>query len=73
MLDRRTYEILEIDRSPMNDSEVQMHSEDLGKAYVQNRLRNGFWFAYPGLLRLALELEYGEENREYARKRDSVE
>ena len=72
MLHRRAEEVLEIDRSPMSESDIRMHSEDSGEEFVANRLREGFWFSYPALLRIALELEYGKAYEEYADKRDGV-
>ena len=72
LLHKRAEEVMEIDRSPMNESDIRMHSEDSGEEFVANRLREGFWFSYPGLLRVALELEYGKSYEEYASKRDGV-
>ncbi len=40
--------------------------------FVAKRLREGFWFSYPALLRIALELEYGKSYEEYADKRDGI-
>jgi hypothetical protein len=72
LLRRRAEEIMEIDRSPMSESDIRMHSEDSGEEFVANRLREGFWFSYPALLRIALELEFGKAYEEYADKRDRV-
>ena len=72
LLQKRADEVMEIDRSPMGESEVQMHSEALGAEFVANRLREGFWFSFPALLRIALELEYGNSYEEYAKRRDGV-
>jgi bifunctional DNA-binding transcriptional regulator/antitoxin component of YhaV-PrlF toxin-antitoxin module len=72
LLRRRAEEIMEIDRSPMSESDMRMHSEDSGEEFVANRLREGFWFSYPALLRIALELEFGKAYEEYADKRDRV-
>ena len=35
-------------------------------------MRRNYWFAYPAILRLALELEFGEEYDKYANERDSI-
>ena len=72
LLQKRADEVMEIDRSPMDESDIRMWSDDLGKEVVANRLREGFWFAYPALLRIALELEYGKSYEEYADRRDRV-
>ena len=72
LLQKRTKEVMEIDRSPMSDFDIQMHIEDEGEEAVRKRLQEGFWFSYPGLLRIALELEFGKTYEEYAHKRDSI-
>jgi hypothetical protein len=72
LLQKRAEEVMEIDRSPMSEADIRMHSEDSGEEFVANRLREGFWFSYPALLRIALELEYGKAYEEYANKRDDV-
>jgi len=72
LLRRRAVEVMEIDRSPMDDYQVRLHAQDLGEDYVAKRLREGFWFSYPALLRMALELEFGDTYRDYAEKRDGV-
>ena len=70
LLQKRADEVMEIDRSPMSESDKRMHSEDEGEESVAKRLREGFWFSYPALLRIALELEYGKSYEDYANKRD---
>lgn len=72
LLKKRADQVMEIDRSPMNESEIQMHSADKGEAFVATRLRKGFWFSYPALLRITLELEFGKSYEEYANRRDGV-
>jgi hypothetical protein len=72
LLQKRVDEVMEIDRSPMTDFDIRMHSEAEGAESVARRLREGFWFSYPGLLRITLELEFGKAYEEYADKRDGV-
>jgi hypothetical protein len=72
MLHRRAEEVMEIDRSPMSETDIRMHSEDSGEEFVANRLRDGFWFSYPALLRIALELEFGKAYEVYAHRRDGI-
>jgi hypothetical protein len=72
LLERRAYEVMEIDRSPMSEADIRMHIEDRGREFVTNRLRRGFWFSYPALLRIALELEFGDDYEEYAERRDGL-
>jgi hypothetical protein len=72
LLRKRVDEVMEIDRSPMSERDIQMHSDADGGEFVANRLREGFWFSYPALLRIALELEYGDSYKQYANRRDAV-
>jgi hypothetical protein len=72
LLQKRVEEVMEIDQSPMTEFDIRMHSESEGAESVAKRLREGFWFSYPGLLRIALELEFGKSYEEYADKRDKV-
>jgi hypothetical protein len=72
LLQKRAEEVMEIDRSPMTEFDIRMHAEAAGAESVAKRLREGFWFSYPGLLRIALELEYGQAYEDYAAKRDGV-
>ncbi len=72
MLHRRAEEVMEIDRSPMSESDIRIHSEDSGDEFVAKRLRAGFWFSYPALLRIALELEFGNSYGVYAERRDGI-
>src|SRR4051812_23176770 len=70
LLRRRVAAVMEIDRSPLNEAELRMWIEDRGEEFVTTRLRMGFWFSYPALLRIAIELEFGDSYKEYADRRD---
>jgi len=72
LLRRRADEVMEIDRSPMSESDIQMHQQASGEELVASRLREGFWFSYPALLRIAMELEFGKSYEEYAERRDGI-
>jgi hypothetical protein len=72
LLRKRVGQIMEIDRSPMDNFHVRFYSRELGVDFVANRVREGFWFSYPALLRIALELEFGESYQRYAEKRDGI-
>lgn len=70
LLQRRAVAVIEVDQSPMSKEETQYQSNCLGKDFVLRRLRSGYWFSYPALLRIALELEFGGAYSVYAQKRD---
>lgn len=65
-------ELLSIDEDPLDDFHVQYYKSEYGEAYVNERIKNKFWFAYPALIRITLELEFGEKYKSYADKRDNI-
>lgn len=65
--------IMTIDSEEPDEDHVRWFTEELGEAYVQERIAGKFWFAYQGLLRIALELEFGDEYRAFANKRDGFD
>ena len=72
LLQKRAEDVMNIDRSPMDEFDIRVSIEAEGEDAVEKRLRAGFWFSFPALLRIALELEYGKAYEEYANKRDRV-
>jgi hypothetical protein len=72
LLLRRRQEIMEIDQSPMDEIHINHYKQELGKEIVEERLKNNYWFAYPALLRLALELEFGERYKIYSEARYGI-
>lgn len=64
--------VLKIDAEPLDEHHIKWYSDDYGKDYVQDRIKNKFWFAYPALLRIILELEFGDRYKSYADKRDKI-
>ena len=65
-------QVLEIDSDPLDEHHIKWYSDDYGKEYVEERVKNNFWFAYPGLLRIILELEFGDDYKKFAEKRDNT-
>lgn len=72
LLQKHRKRILEIDRSPMDQVHQRMYAKEMGAAKFNDFVRRQYWFAYPGLLRLALELEFGEAYESFANVRDGV-
>nr|WP_298118390.1 hypothetical protein [uncultured Pseudomonas sp.] len=72
MLNKHRKKVLEIDRSPMDQWHQRMYSSEMGAEKFNDFIRRQYWFAYPGLLRLALELEFGEAYEAFADARDGV-
>jgi len=69
---KRRQEVLAIDEDPLDDFHVQHYKSEYGEEYVDERIKNKFWFAYPALIRITLELEFGEKYKSYANKRDNI-
>lgn len=71
-LDRHKIVVLKYDSDPLDEFHEQHYKSEYGEAFVDERIKGGFWFAYPALLRIAMELEFGDRYREYAKRRDGV-
>jgi len=52
--------LLKIDRDPLATWEQRHFSESFGKEFVDDAVKKQYWFAYPALVRIAAELEFGE-------------
>lgn len=72
LVDRHIGRVLEIDRDSLDEEHIKWYSDEYGVEYVQERVKNEYWFAYPALLRIMLELEFGEAYTAFAEKRDEV-
>jgi hypothetical protein len=53
--------LLRDDRSPLLQWEQRHFSEMFGTQFVRDAVRRQYWFAYPALVRNALESEFGED------------
>ena len=65
-------EVLAIDADPLDDFHIQYYKTEYGDDYVNYRINNKFWFAYPALIRITLELEFGEKYIDYSNRRDNI-
>lgn len=73
MMSKHREEILEIDSEELEDEElIGSYTSEFGKAYMEERIKNKFWFAYPALIRIGLELEFGDKYLEFADRRDGM-
>jgi len=64
-------DVLEIDSEPLDEQHKKWY-RDSGIEDLENKISNDFWFALPGLLRITLELEFGEKYQQFANKRDGI-
>ncbi|TJZ51815.1 hypothetical protein FAZ15_19910 [Sphingobacterium olei] len=69
---RHRQEVLAIDEDPLDDFHVQYYKSEYGEEYIDERIKDKFWFAYPALIRITLELEFGEKYKSYSNKRDNI-
>ena len=53
--------LLRVDRSPLSRLERLMAINDLGREFVSDTMRRQYWFAYPALVRKAIEMHFGED------------
>jgi hypothetical protein len=61
LMKRHRRALLRIDREPLLPWEIRFFSQEFGEAFVKDALRRQYWFAFPALVRTAMELEFGEE------------
>ncbi len=60
LLKRHRRALIAIDRKPPSPGDVAFFKQQYGDTYVRDRLRRQYWFAFQGLVRVAMELEFGE-------------
>ena len=53
--------LMRIDSEPLDAWHERYYRAELGDQFVSDALRRQYWFAYPALVRIALELEFGDE------------
>lgn len=53
--------LMRIDRAPLDAWHERYYRSELGDAFVRDAVRRQYWFAYPALIRIALELRFGDE------------
>lgn len=64
--------LLEIDSEDLDEFEIKTFSKELGEENIKDKIENKYWFAYPALLRIVMELEFGEKYRIYSNLRDEI-
>lgn len=60
LIKRHRRSLLDIDRSRLAPWEERFFCEEFGEEFVKDALRRQYWFAFPALIRIAMELEFGE-------------
>lgn len=60
LMARHRRALLVDDRHRLTQREQRLYAEMFGSDFVQDAVRRQYWFAYPALVRNALELEFSE-------------
>ena len=60
LMKRHRRQLIAIDRDPLSPGEIVYFSQEYGANFVRDALRRQYWFAWPALVRTAMELEFGE-------------
>jgi len=53
--------LMRIDNEPLDAWHERYYRSELGDQFVSDAVRRQYWFAYPALIRIALELKFGDE------------
>ena len=72
LLKKHRKRVISIDRSRIDLYHQRMYAEEMGKKEFNDHIRRNYWFAYPALLRVTLELEFGERYEQYSNNRDGI-
>ena len=59
--------LLRLDSEPLDAWHERYYRSELGDQFVSDALRRQYWFAYPALIRIALELKFGDKAVTYDR------
>ncbi|WP_440223815.1 hypothetical protein ACQQ2N_01045 [Dokdonella sp. MW10] len=62
LMTRHRRALLAADRERLRPVERRMFAEDYGEAFVRDTERRQYWFAYPALVRVAMEMAFGAED-----------
>jgi hypothetical protein len=61
LMTRHKSRLLEIDSEPLDDQHLKWYREDNTIENLDLKIEKGFWFAFQGLIRIGLELEFGKK------------
>jgi hypothetical protein len=71
LLKKHRRALIKIDREPVDTVMERIYAKE-SDDFIRTWRRTRVWYAYPALVRLALELEFGEEYLQFANQRDSA-
>ncbi|CAN7155480.1 hypothetical protein [Polaromonas sp. LjRoot131] len=65
LMKRHRRELIRNDRNRLAPGEIKHFCEIFGEAFVKDALRRQYWFALPAMIRIAMELQFGEDAAVY--------
>ena len=65
-------QLLCIDKESLDPCHQRLYREELGDDVYLDAIRRQYWFCYPGLIRIALEIEFGDIYDTFANERDGI-
>ena len=71
LVNKHRERVLAIDSEPLDEFHINQYRSEYGDKFVEERIVNGYWFAFPALLRVILELEFGSSYIEFSKRRDN--
>ena len=71
-LKRYRRKLLQIDKEPLDSCHQKLYREDIGDKEYLDAIRRQYWFSYPALIRIAMEIEFGDRYENYANERDGI-
>lgn len=72
-LKKHRRQLLEIDQQPLEAIHQEIYREINGNTEYLDSIRRRYWFAYPALIRTAMNIEFGDDYEDYSHKRDDLE
>ena len=72
LLSKQYEAVMAADKEELDEEHIHWYTDELGADVIKERIEGGYWFALQGLLRIALELEFGDAYIEFAEKRDGI-
>ena len=67
---RHIREAIEIDGEPFDEINARIYRQEIGNERYEFLERRRIFFAWEGLMRVIMELEFGDRYREFAERRD---
>ena len=72
LLKKHRKQIISIDRTPFDKVHQGIYQEMIGKDEYRDSVQHQYWFCYPALARMAMEIEFGEKYEKFANQRDGI-